>query len=1023
MAKVLRIAAVVVAIAAAIPSGGTSLLASGVAGAGIASGAAATAIASGLAVGLNLLTALTAKKPSIGGTQTSWRLDPDAPIPIIFGRTIASGDVRYRKQHGSKNKWDTFGSVLSGCGPIEAIDQTYLEKKPISFSGGLTGVHQIAGKDRIWQDVQLGACPEADALVPGVGSPPGWDSASKLSGYAAVMNTFQFDGKGSNTLTSTPQMNWLVRGVKCYDPRLDDTYPGGSGSCRRDDQDTWVFSENGWIQAITFALGWFQGPNAIRVGGVGMSFAAIDVPAFVEAANIADANGWKSGGRVTTADDKWEVLKSLCQAGGGEPVRYGAILSCYINAPRVSIGTISEGDLIGKGSSSTAQSIRDRVNAITPKYTSEDHFWEQVAAGTVSNATYLAQDRGRERVKQVAYPMVQCAAGETPDQAAQLAAYDMANAREAGPIVLPLKLRWLGYRVGDCLTIDPEATAMGWIAGKDVIVVKRQLDPTTGTVTLTLRTEDQDKHAWALSQAGIAAPTTSDPVIPTLDAPDAGDWSMAAGTGDVATLVISGALPDDDVNITGVDFAYRVDGSTAWVSATAAPPDTTGMEFTALESGVSYEGGVRYRDSSGASDWLILGPVTPVVAIIPPFELTATATDSDSVEVRYRQPRTLLLDYSHVLADETAVIGSAAQVGADQYGAGGDVVTITEDSIVAGPRSYWAVAFDDDGNDAAVGPVSINVGGFSFAGGSLPAGASLTRSGTGWYFNSSGALTSAATDVARFDHRWNGTAWVLAGLLVEPSRENRIRNSVLAGSTTGVIGSGGVMPTNGAFIGTATGITREVVGSGTEDGMGYVDLRISGTSSNGGFADIYFEAVTQSAAVTGDVFTASCFVKLAAGSLTGVDDIELTMLEYNSGPTVIATQEGAHFTPTSIRQRFKSTFTVGQATAAYTRMLLRVDTTGGATLDITLRVYQPQFEPGSGATSPILTNGAKDTRNADTLVLDWSTGRHVPDGAMTTRYGFDDASTQDVATTVASGTATVPTTLNRHAILSAQKIS
>ena len=68
MAKVLRVAAVVVAIAAAIPSGGTSLLGAGLMQAGIAATAtAASAIAGGLAIGLNLAVSLTAKKPKVSG--------------------------------------------------------------------------------------------------------------------------------------------------------------------------------------------------------------------------------------------------------------------------------------------------------------------------------------------------------------------------------------------------------------------------------------------------------------------------------------------------------------------------------------------------------------------------------------------------------------------------------------------------------------------------------------------------------------------------------------------------------------------------------------------------------------------------------------------------------------------------------------------------------------------------------------------------------------------------------------------
>ncbi|EQB13232.1 hypothetical protein [Sphingobium lactosutens] len=613
MAKVLKIAAVVVAIAAAIPSGGTSLLGAGLMSAGIAATAtAASAIAGGLAIGLNLATSLTAKKPKVSGVQTSWSADPDAAIPIIFGRTLMSGDIRYRKQHGSKNKWDTIVSVLSGCGPIHAITQTYMEKEPISFSGGLAGVYKIDGHDRIWQRTQLGACPEPSYLAPMVGTPPQWTPAHKLSGYAAVLNSFEYDASGDHTLTSTPRFNWLGEGVLCYDPRLDSSYPGGSGPCRWDDPSTWVYSECGWIQAISFAIGWHQGPESVRVGGVGMNIAAIDVPAYVEAANIADANEWKSGGRVTTADDKWEVMKSLAQAGGGEPIRYGAILSCFVNAPRVSIGTIGIDDVIGQASISTAQSVRDRVNGITPRYTSEDHFWEQVPAGTVVNTDYRATD-GRERTKMVAYPMVQCPAGETPDQVAQLAAYDIANAREAGPIMLPLKLRFLGYRGGDCLTIE-DHPAFGQIAGKDVIVTKRQIEPNGATVTLTLRTETPAKHPWALSRVGVPAPMTDSttPVPFSMEPPTL--LTLVDTDADSATISVRAPTTP----LLGYTVFFGGDSDDFGDAAPITPRliDAPGKVWTVAEDGqvtgvTRYYWAVAYTDDDIASD-----PVGPLAVEI-----------------------------------------------------------------------------------------------------------------------------------------------------------------------------------------------------------------------------------------------------------------------------------------------------------------------------------------------------------------------------------------------------------------------
>jgi hypothetical protein len=64
---------------------------------------------------------------------------------------------------------------------------------------------------------------------------------------------------------------------------------------------------------------------------------------------------------------------------------------------------------------------------------------------------------------------------------------------------------------------------------------------------------------------------------------------------------------------------------------------------------------------------------------------------------------------------------------------------------------------------------------------------SFSRSSSGTYFNSQGVLTTAATNVPRFQNEFNSTLnrWVPKGLLVEESRTNKASNSVnfISGST------------------------------------------------------------------------------------------------------------------------------------------------------------------------------------------------------------------------------------------------
>jgi len=570
MARIAQIAAVAISIAAAIPSGGTSLLAAGLAQVGVAASAAtATAIAAGITVSTSLATQLLAKKPTGGGSQTDWSADPNASIPLAFGRTGVGGNVVYRKGSGDadKNKYETVTTVLS-LGPIGAYETLLCDRKAVSFSG--TSAITSPYSNRLWMDSQVGACPEAAALDTDTGTKPGWTSAHKLSGLAADQVTMRYDASGKNTFTTEPQMLRVIRGLLCYDPREDSTYPGGSGLQRADDQSTWAFTKNPFIQGLTFALGWYQ--NGKRRGGAGQPIDTIDVASFVECANIADENGWTSGGApYTTGDDKWTVLKALLQAGGGEPIRDGAMLSCIIQAPRVSIATITSNDLVGKASVPRSAARKDRLNGVVPKYRTEQNFWQEVS-GTVARMTGFVTVDGGERTKEIEYPFVQVESGGDASQPTQLAGYDVEASREWQPITLSLKLRWIGYRTGDCISSGIDDLGL---ADKQLVIIKRSLDPSSGALALTCRTEDPGKHDRVFALTGDLPPVSS------FERPDTpGDYAL--NTDDVSSAIATSfpigltITANEDGTVVISDHTRRYTDGWPDVAVTGATVDSGG---------------------------------------------------------------------------------------------------------------------------------------------------------------------------------------------------------------------------------------------------------------------------------------------------------------------------------------------------------------------------------------------------------------------------------------------------------------
>jgi hypothetical protein len=212
---------------------------------------------------------------------------------------------------------------------------------------------------------------------------------------------------------------------------------------------------------------------------------------------------------------------------------------------------------------------------------------------------------------------------------------------------------------------------------------------------------------------------------------------------------------------------------------------------------------------------------------------------------------------------------------------------------------------------------------------------------------------SAGTNVPRFDY--NQTTLAPLGLLIEDARTNVIRNPRCEGA---VPGTPGTMPTNWSAPATAP-IAPQVVGSGTENGIPYVDVRFSGTTSGVTNLSILTEGTTVSAATVGQTWSASAYVRLVGGSLgSPVQPLQINIIERSavgvnlaSGVTILSpVPTGAALSS----QRYRVTYTLVQATVAFVTTGLFIQYGAGEVVDFTIRVGAPQLELGPMITSNIL---------------------------------------------------------------------
>ncbi len=573
-------------------------------------------VASQAAVSMAINAAMSVLSPKVGaaGRPVDWTLNPDGPIPFAFGRVGAAGAVIHKRTFGPDKMYYGFVSVLSGAGPIDGFEGFTADDFPVTFAGaGIAVSSEWTGE--MWRVTRLGNQPETWLPTPAGlkhnATLPNWTSSHRASGKAQSMLVMGENSKRTAYPNGEVKPLEVFRGLKCWDPRLDSTYPGGSGACRLDNPSTWVWSENPFICALKWCLGLWEDPVGKgvpqigqQVGGIGSKLAGIDVPAFLAAANVADANGWICAAYPNTDDDKNQVLVSFFQAGGAiYAQRAGKISLIQRAAPRTSVATITADDVIGAIEVDTAASRIDRINTIQPTYWSPQHRWQMTALPEVTAQAFRDADGGK-RSRGVTYPYVTNA-----NQAAQLAALDIANARESMAGQVALKPHLQRIQPGDVFLISEPGFLLD---GVKCLCMNTEYDPAEAVVRVTFISETDAKYPFALGQSTVP------PVPPTLTSPNEPvspplpeDWTVvirppAIGGGQVPGFDLEGVVSNDTATAILVEWAPTADGP--WTQAYSGPPTTTTIPVIGVQPSQTYFIAVSYIRNQNTSTRQVYGP-------------------------------------------------------------------------------------------------------------------------------------------------------------------------------------------------------------------------------------------------------------------------------------------------------------------------------------------------------------------------------------------------------------------------------
>lgn len=536
------------------------------------------------------------KPPAAQGAVNERVIGANQPQPYLMGRAYSGGielhDIGYGGEVDDvQNPYRFLPTLHSCCGPVDGLENVLFDFAPVTFdgSGAATGYYQ----GYAFRDFQLGQRPEAQALRPHWPGAPGWGDTYRTSSYASLGISLRYSKDGDRFAGGQiPAIGAVWRGVRIYDARQDSTFPGGSGPCRLGNESTYVYSTNPAAQSGMYAYGRYVEGN--KVFGVDLGERPIDFSQVVAWSNVCDANGWTIGGTIYEPGDKWNNLKRISQAGGGQPVLTGGNLQFDFQSPRISLHDVVRDDLAeGPISSQRGPSWKTRHNTIVIRTRSEANRWEYPQTGEVSVAEFVAKD-GEEKLDEIQYDLV-----TDDDQGAELGTYEVYQRREEGPFVFTCKPHMRGYRPGHCLTLKAELGLT--IGDQKVIIRRRRVNADAGTVTFTCVAETDAKHVAALGSTGTVPPIAYYGTSEALDTVIAANRVSAS---ELRSLIVNRAMIDADPPdglLQATDASLAVEAHTAdyadkAVAVTGGTITTEDDGSTAIAPGTLYH--IYYDDLS-----------------------------------------------------------------------------------------------------------------------------------------------------------------------------------------------------------------------------------------------------------------------------------------------------------------------------------------------------------------------------------------------------------------------------------------
>lgn len=576
-----------------------SLIAAGIASL-FGGGILGTLISGALAFGASLAFSYLKrpKKRSYTAVQGETQYGGDIDVQALYGTGKTKGQRIYYAKWGQGNKFncDVFVLANGWCDGLENYCYAYGERRGLIQVGNVGGeaahYHVDGFGDKVsvrFYDGRPGQPVDAKLVSDTATVGNTWKSTSVNAGLCYIVVERLYDS--SVFEKGKPDFEWVLRGLREYDPRKDSTVAGGSGAQRINDPSTWVFTRNPAVHRLNYQLGLRAINSGRTLIGEGKSLGQLDLSTYFVAMNVCDTvkNGkptYQCGLWVNGGDDHTEVLKEFEDAMAGYGLNRRGLSGVIAGAPQIPVLEITKDDLdIGRDSEyQFRKSAFERYNHLSGQFLSIDDQWNPQSLKPVySNADVAADGRNR----QTSNDFLQVT---DPDIAQYLLTIRYRQNRMGGTASLPVSLR-VGLKV-------QEGEWVVW-NGRTWMISEWLCDE---SFNITLRLSETSADIYddgGIDPGPVVIPPTPpiNPSILTTVQNFAIETGMIEGAEGFQTPVLRFTWdPPQDPSIVEVIFEYRISGQTTVYTDVCKDPEA-GVYQTSKDviSGVFYNARATIR--------------------------------------------------------------------------------------------------------------------------------------------------------------------------------------------------------------------------------------------------------------------------------------------------------------------------------------------------------------------------------------------------------------------------------------------